>query len=134
MLDRFGLVLAIWKRFLRVKILLRQQNVSAVAIALGGRPDKERRRRHPVNLGRAVWKALSLGPVHPRCLPIALVHYRLLIEQGLPAQLVIGLPEESESIDAHAWVEIEGIDVGPPPGRGGRTVLGRYGPNGPELP
>jgi hypothetical protein len=132
MLDRLGLALAIWTRFLRVKVLLRQQSVAAVAIALGKRPGKARRFRNPLNLGRAVWKALSFGPLRPRCLPVALVHYRLLIEQGLPAQLVIGIPEASESIDAHAWVDIDGLDVGPPPGRGGRLVMARYGPQGPQ--
>jgi hypothetical protein len=134
MLDRIGLVLAIWKRFFRVKVLLRRQTVAAVAVALGERPDQARRFRNPLNLGRAVWKALSFGPFHPRCLPVALVHYRLLIEQGLPAQLVIGIPEESESVDAHAWVDVDGIDVGPPPGRGGRLVMARYGPGGPQGP
>ena len=134
MLDKFRLALGIWVRFIRVKALLRSGNVAAVVKTLSVAPDVPRRRRNPVNQGRAIWKALSFGPVRARCLPIALVQYRFLIEQGRSAQLVIGIPEESESIDAHAWVEIDGIDVGPPPGRGGRLVMARYGPEGPEGP
>lgn len=131
MLDKIGLSIGIWSRFVAVKWLLRNGDVATVARRLGRLPTEPIRRRHPVNLGRAVWKALSPGPLRPRCLPVALVHYRLLLEQGMPAELVIGLPDEAESVDAHAWVEIEGVDVGPPPGRRGRSQLARYGPEGP---
>lgn len=41
--------------------------------------------------------------------------------------LVIGLPEEPVDERAHAWVELEGRDVGPPPGRGNHVELARYG-------
>jgi hypothetical protein len=131
MLDKVGLVVSIWVRFARVKALLGRGDLPGVTRELGKPPSHPRRGRHPIHLGRAVWKALSPGPLRPRCLPVALVHYRLLIEQGLPAELVIGLPDQAERIDAHAWVEIDGIDVGPPPGRGGRVPLARYGPEGP---
>ena len=131
MLDKLGLALSIWVRFAHVKALLRDRDVAGAAQSLGHAPAQRRRPRHPVNLGRAVWKALSPGPLRPRCLPVALVHYRLLIEQGLPAELVIGMPDRAEHFSTHAWVEIDGIDVGPPPGRGGRVPLARYGPEGP---
>ena len=131
MIDKLGLIAAIWIRFVRVKVLLGGGDVARATRTLGRPPTQARRRRHPINLGRAVWKALSPGPLRPRCLPVALVHYRLLIEQGLPAQVVIGLPDEAVGSDAHAWVEVDGIDVGPPPGRGGRVPLARYGPDGP---
>jgi hypothetical protein len=131
MLDKLFLALAIWARFIRVKTLLASRDVASVTRALGQPPTHPRRGRNPIHLGRAVWKTLSPGPLRPRCLPVALVHYRLLVEQGVPAEVVIGLPDQAEAIDAHAWVEIEGIDVGPPPGRGGRIPLARYGPEGP---
>lgn len=131
MLDKIRLSVGIWSRFVRVKWLLRKGDVASAARKLGRARTEPRRRRHPINLGRAVWKALSPGPLRPRCLPVAMVHYRLLVEQGMPAELVIGIPDEAESADAHAWVEIEGVDVGPPPGRGGRSQLARYGQEGP---
>jgi hypothetical protein len=56
-----------------------------------------------------------------------MVLYRLLREQGDDVQLVIGLPLEPRDKDAHAWVEMDGHDVGPPPGRGKHVELARYG-------
>jgi hypothetical protein len=52
--------------------------------------------------------------------------YRLLRAQGDPAELVIGLTELPESPDAHAWIELDGRDIGPLPGRGHHRELARY--------
>ena len=40
-------------------------------------------------------------------------------------ELVIGLPEQAKDERAHAWVELEGRDVGPPPGRAGHLEMAR---------
>jgi len=77
-------------------------------------------------LSRAVSRGLRIGPWRPRCLLRSLVLYRLLREQGVDAQLVIGLPDRASSPDAHAWVEVDGRDVGPWPGRKGYEELTRY--------
>jgi hypothetical protein len=77
-------------------------------------------------LGRIVMQVLWIGPFRPRCLYTALVLYRLLHQQGVAAELVIGLPSTPTSKDAHAWVEVRGRDVGPPPGRNGHEELARY--------
>jgi hypothetical protein len=50
-----------------------------------------------------------------------------MAEQGQSAEVVIGLPQEPLDNKAHAWVEIDGVDVGPPPGRQGHEELARYG-------
>ena len=52
--------------------------------------------------------------------------YRLLREQGDEPELVIGLPQTAADKDAHAWVELDGVDVGPPPGRGTHEELARF--------
>jgi hypothetical protein len=39
---------------------------------------------------------------------------------------VIGLPSSPTDKDAHAWVEVRGIDIGPAPGRLGHAELVRY--------
>jgi hypothetical protein len=80
----------------------------------------------PVRVGRIVVRSLEVGPVHARCLTNALVHLRILRQQGEDAALVIGLPELAPTKDAHAWVELDGRDVGPPPGRGVNEALARY--------
>ncbi len=80
----------------------------------------------PNRYGSIVGRALHVGPLYPRCLLRALVLYRELQRQGDEARLVIGLPIEAVDKEAHAWVEIDGHDVGPPPGRGIHEPLVRY--------
>ena len=89
--------------------------------------DRVRPYRIPAGrLGRGVARLLAIGPFEARCLVMALVHFRLLREQGDEPELVIGLERISRTRDAHAWLEIEGRDVGPPPGRGAHEGLLRY--------
>jgi Transglutaminase-like superfamily len=78
-------------------------------------------------LSRIVHGTLHVGPLRPRCLVNALVLFRLLRAQGDPAELVIGLPHDPRDHEAHAWVEVEHVDVGPPPGKGSHEELARYG-------
>ena len=86
-----------------------------------GLPRVEARR-----LSRIVHGTLHLGPLRPRCLVNALVLFRLLRAQGDQAELVIGLPHDPRDQEAHAWVEVEHVDVGPPPGKGSHEELARY--------
>jgi hypothetical protein len=81
----------------------------------------------PVRLGKLVAKVLDRGPVRPRCLTLSLVFFRMLVRQGAKPQLVIGLPPSPSSHEAHAWVELSGVVVGPPPGRLGHEEMVRYG-------
>ena len=71
-------------------------------------------------------RSLGLGPFRARCLFTSMVLFRMLRDQGDDAELVIGLPLEPKDKDAHAWVELGGRDVGPPPGRGRHEELARY--------
>lgn len=80
----------------------------------------------PKRLGVIVARVLRVGPWRARCLLTSLVLYRLLHEQGDRPVLVIGLPKELKVKDAHAWIEVDGIDVGPPPGRGTHEPVARY--------
>lgn len=133
-LDAVRLVSAIWRHLLTVQWLLRRQPLSEIVSRLSRADGPPQRGRNAIDMGRAIGKSTAVGPFRPRCLPIALVHYRMLVEQGRRPLLVIGIPEAAENHDAHAWVELDGFDVGPPPGRQGRAVLARYGPNGPISP
>lgn len=81
----------------------------------------------PVRLGKLVAKVLNRGPVRPRCLTLSLVFFRMLVRQGTKSELVIGLPPSPSSHEAHAWIEVEGRVVGPPPGRLGHEEMVRYG-------
>ena len=74
-----------------------------------------------------VHRSLTIGPLRTRCLFTSLVLFRLLRQQGEQPEFVVGLPARPEDKDAHAWIEIEGVDVGPPPGRSGHQEIARYG-------
>ena len=113
--------------FVAIRLQLRRRTLPEVVGDLGlvGRVRTPRRR--PARLGRIVGRVLRIGPWRARCLYTSMVLYRLLREQGDDVQLVIGLPLEPKDKGAHAWVEFDGHDVGPPPGRGRHVELVRYG-------
>jgi Transglutaminase-like superfamily len=121
-----GLALRIWSLYPRVVVGLRREPLPAFIARLG---EVERRRTplSPDRLARAVDRSLRLGERQPRCLVSAAVLYRLLHEQGDRAELVVGLPQTPADKEAHAWVELGGVDVGPPPGRGTHEELARFG-------
>lgn len=115
-----------WRSFVRVQTDLRRLSLPRLVSELG-RGSAPPSGLSPTRLGVVVQKALTVGPVQPRCLVSALVLYDLLRQEGQEPTLVIGLPDSPATKDAHAWVELEGLDVGPPPGRGTHQELARYG-------
>jgi Transglutaminase-like superfamily len=120
-----ALALRIWRLYPRVVLGLRREQLPAFVARLG-QPGRRRPPHSPARLSRAVDGSLRLGRRRPRCLVSSLVLYRLLREQGDAAELVIGLPQTPADKDAHAWVELAGTDVGPPPGRGPHQELARF--------
>ena len=123
---KVALVLRTWWWYAIVRIRVRRRQLPAVVRSLGTPVARSRRPVRPVRLGRIVYHALTIGPLKTRCLFTALVLFRLLREQGDEPVFVVGLPELPEDKDAHAWVELGGADVGPPPGRSGHQELARY--------
>lgn len=121
-----ALAIRIWSVYLAVEIELRRCSLPVLVGRCLAIPRRRERPQPPRRLGRAVHRALSLGRFQARCLPKALVLMRLLAEQGDEPRLVIGLPSMPKSTDAHAWVELDGRDVGPPPGRGNLEPLVSY--------
>jgi hypothetical protein len=120
------LVLRIWRTALRVRREIAREPLPGF-VERFGRVEPTVEPIDPRLLARAVDRSLRIGHVRPRCLINALVLYRLLHEQGAAAELVIGLPPEAADLSAHAWVELEGYDVGPPPGRNGHEPMARFG-------
>lgn len=113
--------------FLMVRVGLQRSELPRLIDHLGQSPRLRIRPLRPRRLGRIVNRVLRLGPYRPRCLVLSLVHFRLLRRQGTAAEIVLGLPPDAESHQAHAWVEVQGVDVGPPPGRMGHGEMARYG-------
>ncbi len=128
---KFLLAARMWGLLLLVKLLLWHYPLPVVVDYLA-RPATHPHvpRLNPHRLCRINDRVLRIGPLRPRCLTRSLVHLRCLRAQGDPAELVIGLPREASTTDAHAWVELNGAVVGPAPGKAGHEELVRY-PAGP---
>jgi hypothetical protein len=120
------LLLRIWFWFVVVHVRLRLHPLPEVISRLRARGSRAPLPIAPARLGVVIPAVLTLAGHRPRCLINALIHYRLLTEQGESPEIVIGLPDQAEDHLAHAWVELAGIDVGPPPGRAGHVALARY--------
>ena len=125
--QRIHLFLHIWMSYALVRVRLGRLPLPAVVASLGGDRRMAPTGVSPRAQGRMVWRHLRIAGWRPVCLPRALVLYHLLSAQGTPAALVIGLADQPNSKEAHAWVEAYGVDVGPPPGRSGHVELARYG-------
>ena len=123
---KLALALRVWLSFARVRAGVRRTPLPDYVVRLGRSRRRPPRRRAPQLLSLAVHRTLSLGPGRPSCLIRSLVLFDLLRSQGDPAELVIGLPLTPVDKDAHAWVEVDGRDVGPPPGRDGHEPLARF--------
>jgi hypothetical protein len=124
---KLRLIVHIWYWFVRIRLGVNRAPMPRYVASLG---DVNVRRRPAIDarlLSRAVDRCLRIGHTRPRCLYNALVLYRLLREQGDAAELVVGLPPSAPNEEAHAWVELRGSDVGPPPGREGHEPLARFG-------
>lgn len=124
---RVQLAARVWLSLLVVRAQLWRRALPDAVERLGHPALRSRYGVPPARLGKIVSRSLRVGPFRPRCLLMAMVLYRLLRKQGDVAQLVIGLPREPYDKDAHAWVEVDGRDVGPPPGRGQHERLATYG-------
>jgi hypothetical protein len=116
----------VWWSFLIVHYQLRRFPLPKAVAHLRGRMTGYSFQPQGTRLGRIVDRLLRLGRFEARCLIKSLVLFRLLRKSGSSVDLVIGIPEATEAHDAHAWVELDGKDLGPPPGRGAHQELVRY--------
>jgi len=125
---RLVLLVRIWWLAATIQVVLWRRPLPRVVSMLDAPGDDP---RMPIGLlNRAISRALRVGRWQPRCLLRSLVLFRMLRAQGDPAELVIGLPHDAASRDAHSWVELHGRDVGPAPGGFGYQELTRYPRNG----
>jgi hypothetical protein len=122
--------LRLWFRIVRWFVIVRirtgREPLPKLATRIGDTGPARGERIPPRQLAWAVDRTLHIGRLRPRCIFNALVLYRLLREQGDAAELVIGLPKNPADKSAHAWVELDGVDVGPPPGRSGHEQMARF--------
>ena len=124
-----ALAARIVRRYAFVRARLFREPLPALAARVGRQNKHGDAHRHSASqLSRAVDRTLRLGSRRPSCLASSLVLYSLLREQGDAAKLAVGLRERPTDKTAHAWVELDGVDVGPPPGSHGHVALAHFGP------
>ena len=123
---KLALLARVWLTFLCLLVEMRWRPLPAIVQRLDTPPRKHARPVRPTQLSRASYRVLRVGPYRPRCIYRALVLFYLLRKQGDRPVLVIGLPEMARDRTAHAWVELDGVDVGPPPGRAGHNPFVKY--------
>lgn len=70
-----------------------------------------RNRHPPVVIARIVNIAANHAPFRAGCLARSLLLHRLLARQGTPSTLRIGVRLAGGRLEAHAWVECEGMPV-----------------------
>ena len=124
--EKLALGAHVWRLHLEIRRGLRSDPLPALVRRLEVREGARRDVGDPARLSRIVDKSLSVFGLRPRCLILALVLFRVMRERGIPAEVVIGIPHRAEDHLAHAWVEVDGIDFGPPPGKGRHEELVRY--------
>jgi hypothetical protein len=123
-IGKLRLLRRVWVMAARVQIELWRSPLPVVARPAARRQGADRLPTTLLSL--AVSNGLRIGPWRPRCLLRSLVLYRLLTAEGVDAELVIGLRDGARTSDAHAWVEVNGRDVGPVPGGRGYQELTRF--------
>ncbi|MGV6826306.1 MAG: lasso peptide biosynthesis B2 protein [bacterium] len=96
-------LVALLLRFKGYKWTRTRMDVSTASRTLPAQPEQTARA-----IARMVGVAATFGPYHANCLKIALVAWRQMHKQGIPAQITIGVTKDGDAFDAHAWVEWQG--------------------------
>lgn len=124
-MNRYRLAVRIVSRFVLVSRLLAKLSLPEVVDALSSR-EVRHRKEDPGRIRYGIDRLLMRPGFRFRCLPRALVMFTLLVEQGDRPRLLIGLPLEPASTETHAWIELDGHDVGPSPGKSGHEAIASY--------
>lgn len=128
--DKARLGAEILLAYVRVKHSLSVGNLPSALARLRGRPPGRFRsillpdgERDGDRLARAVVRTTRALPTGSRCLTRSLVLLDVLARRGVNSDLVIAvLPGEQLSLDAHAWVEVDGRPLLAPAPNYGRLV------------
>ena len=129
-LDKGRLAIEIVADYARVMWLLRRDALPTAIAALRAGPPATRCAAAAEDalgdgrrLGRAVVRTLAPLPRGSRCLTRSLVLMSLLARRGVAVDLVIAVqPSADPSLDAHAWVEVDGAPLLAPASDYGRLV------------
>lgn len=87
---------------------------SSLQKSLSHRMDDDLAKKQAVLTAHMVHAADRHGLVHPSCLAKSLTLWWLLGRQGIASRLRIGIRKENKKLEAHAWVERNGIALNEP--------------------
>ncbi len=131
--------LATWERLLLVRLVLLLPAIGAALHLLGFKrtrdllarlaptpADQDRVAAAPTadearRIARLVGIAAHHGPYRATCLRQSLALWWLLRRRGIPAVLRIGVRKDAGELQAHAWVEHEGVALS-----GGSDLISRF--------
>jgi hypothetical protein len=90
------------------------KHAAEMAKRLGGTRQPLHRDPVPVatDVVRGVVAAAGALPIELVCLPRSLTSWTLLRRMGIGSELLIGMDSSKEHRTAHAWVRVNGVDVG----------------------
>jgi hypothetical protein len=104
-LMQAGLLLPVVRVALKFVTVARLQRVGARTATKRKRDS----RLSPESIARLVRVAAEHGPCRAGCLPQSLVLRWLLSRRGLEGRIVFGARRTNALVQAHAWVEVNGV-------------------------
>ncbi len=107
------LLLRAWLALLAVDLGVRLGSFEAVQRFIDAHP-KRGGANSPERLQLFVRRAARHHLWKMACLPQALALRWLLAREGMPAMVVIGVRKDAGALEAHAWVELDGLALGEP--------------------
>ncbi len=102
-----------WGWMLRVEWLRRRLSLDDLIAWLEGIPPDPRSALTAGAALLAARRACGWSPSGKSCLKISLVALALLRRAGCPAHLTIGVRDARRPVEAHAWLEIDGVPLDP---------------------
>lgn len=119
------LLLEAWWRLLAAAVRLHLAPRRTLAAALAGALPQAAGDGASASIAQPVALAVARAAAHHfapmTCLPRALALQKMLAKRGIASTLRIGVRKAAATIDAHAWVEVEGRALGEP-----ATIEERY--------
>ncbi|MGB0387104.1 MAG: lasso peptide biosynthesis B2 protein [Ardenticatenaceae bacterium] len=103
-----------WFALLGARLAIRRWQMPELLTRLqrAARPDPAPVAHEPIV--RAVQRAAHLHPIPMLCLPQSVALSWMLARRGLTCELVIGARPKEGTLDAHAWVERDGMPINSP--------------------
>ena len=100
-----------WLALPLVAVVLRWRGVQATRALLAGRPRVSSATLSVSQVARCANAAARLQPLTRNCLARSVVLEWLLARHGHEAQLRVGTRRAGPALEAHAWVEHEGVPL-----------------------